>query len=336
MQATFTTSSTTDAMAANNDFDPNAPGVITADKLGDPLNTIATPEALTVCAASGRTKSFVLKGAVPSGNASAVSESSASPDTQTIQGVSVTNTDDGLTAGAAGTVAISFSGAVHSGSKNTEAFTRGGSTVIGGAGGRATPLTVRSGGSAVIGGGGGRATPLTVRSGGRQSSCRASDDWVATTTIVRGVAVEASSDDYVFGLAVAVGAGAVGAAGATGATPAAVMTEADVGQNTTVDGGFVDVVGGVLVISIEGATGAQIGSGTSVEAGGGRSGTSVGAGGGVGIGATGDRPVKRDRVRRGGRRGPGAVAVITDSNHQGAAVGGTAFILQAPGRISVT
>ncbi len=47
MTGTSTTASTTDAIAANNNFDPNASGVITATG-GSTLNTIAVPEALTL------------------------------------------------------------------------------------------------------------------------------------------------------------------------------------------------------------------------------------------------------------------------------------------------
>jgi len=47
MTGTSTTSSTTNALAANSNFNPNAAGVITADKSGDPLNTIYVTEAIT-------------------------------------------------------------------------------------------------------------------------------------------------------------------------------------------------------------------------------------------------------------------------------------------------
>jgi hypothetical protein len=258
--------------------------------------------------------SLVWKGASPSGRAPAESQSSGLPDARTVVGVFVTEPsfDEvaaiGLSVGAPGSVATGLA-APRASARDSAAN--------GLAGARQRAKAFTRGGSTVSGGGGGSASALAVRTGGTRSSFSSSDDRVRTTSTFRGVKVEASSGERAFGLAVAVGAGGVGAAGAMGVTLATVMTEAWGHHGVAVSGGSFNV-------DIDDDD-AHIGSGRA------------GSGGGVGIDATGAQPVNGIAFAGAGGANPGPGGIGGDHRqHQGAAVGGTASILQAPGDIPVS
>ena len=261
--------------------------------------------------------SLVWKGASPSGRAPAESQSSGLPDAHAVVGVFVTETsfDEvaaiGLSVGAPGSVATGLAAARDSAADGL-------------AGARQRAKAFIRGGGTVSGGGGGSATALAVRTGGTRSSFSSSDDRVRTTSTFRGVKVEASSGERAFGLAVAVGAGGVGAAGAMGVTLATVMTEAWGHHGVAVSGGSFNV-------EIDDDD-AHIGSGRA-GSGGGRAGRSHRRGGR----RSGGQPVNGIAFAGAGGANPGPGGIGGDHRqHQGAAVGGTASILQAPGDILVS
>ena len=110
-----------------------------------------------------------------------------------------------------------------------------------------------------------------VRDGASEESCSSDESCFPTFETFDGVAVQASSGENIFGLAVAVGAGVVGVAGAVNITLAKVTTEAYVGEHTTVNsGGSVDV--------------AAVDYAKTLTIGGGVAGGFVGVGGGIDVG----------------------------------------------------
>ena len=101
--------------------------------------------------------------------------------------------------------------------------------------------------------------------------CTSSDDCFAAVRSFTGVAVQAASTENIFGLAVAVGGGAVGVAGAVGVTLATVITKAFVGPSASVNSsGSVDIaaVDYVKTLTIGGGVaGGFVGVGGGADAG---------------------------------------------------------------------